>query len=174
MMLLGCSLPALKTADLVQNIPSLSTKEKQIQLVAYCTMGFINPEIKQFKYYDEDEKRFKKRYDIYILKKCALVLTNDELILLSRKGSEITPTELIRINKSDLEGIGVYVSGKYRLIELKVEDKTVALELLNTNGFPDAETAEMLFKHLRSTGVNVFDVERIPVAKPPAPLLFHW
>ena len=135
--------------------------------------GFIDSEIKRYKYYDENEKRF-KRYDTYIIKKCVLVLTFDELIILPRKGSAIGSPELISINKSDLEGIGLYMSGKYRLIELKTQDKTVALEILKTTGFPDAETAEELFNHLQSTGVNVFDVERIPLAKPPDIILFNW
>lgn len=109
MLLVGCSFPALKTADLVQNMSNLNIKENQIQSASYCTMGFIDPEIKRYKYYDENEKRF-KRYDTYIIKKCVLVLTNDELIILPRKGSAIGSPELISINKSDLEGIGVYKS----------------------------------------------------------------
>lgn len=160
MLLSGCSLPVLKPADLAQNTTGIDIKEHQIQSASYCTMGFIDPEIKLYKYYDDKEKRF-KYYDSYILKKCILVRTTDKLIILPRKGSEIGSPEIITISKDALKGIGLFKKRKYRQMHLKTQDKLIVIELLkSTVLFVDTDTADELFEHLRKTGVSVFDVKQ--------------
>lgn len=169
----GCSLQELKTEDLIQNIHSPSIEERQIKSSNYCTMGFINPEIKRYKYYDEDDEHFKS-YDVYKLKKCVLVHANDKLIILPRKGSKIQSPEIITININDLDGIGLYATGKYRQIQLKAQDKTIVLELLKTSGFPDNESASTLFNLLRAAGTSVFDIDEMALPVPPDWGYINW
>ena len=169
----GCSLQELKTEDLLQNIRSTSIEERQIQSASYCTMGFINPEITRYKYYDEDEEHFKS-YDVYKLEKCVLVHANDTLIFLPRKGSKIQSPEIITIKINDLDGIGLYATGKYRQIQLKTQDKTIVLELLKTTGLPDNESASTLFELLRATGTSVFDIDKMAIRVPPDWGYINW
>ena len=164
----------MKPADLAQNMTGLNIKEHQIQSANYCTMGFIDPEIKRYKYYDEEENRF-KYYNSYYLKKCVLVQTDEKLIILPRKGSEIGSPEIITISKQALKGIGLFKNRKYRQIHLKTQDKLIVLELLKSTGvFVDTETADELFEHLRKTGVSVFDVKQQAMHVLPSVPFFGW
>ncbi len=173
LVLSACSLQEIKTDDLVHNIRHLTINEEQIQSANYCTMGFINLEDKRYMYYDTNDDRF-KYYDSYILNKCVLVQTSDTLIFLPRKGSKIGCPESLIINNNDLTGIGLYMTAKYRQIHLKTQHKTVVLELLKTTGFPDTESADALFTHLRATGTHVFDIEQLALPVSPSVSTFHW
>ena len=169
----GCSLQPISNSDLVHKISHQPINEEHILSAHYCNMGFMNPDIKKYKYYDGEENRLKP-LDVYIPEKCVLIRTSDKLIFLPREGSNILTPELLTINKSKIAAIGLWKKGTGGQIQLKLKDRTLVIELLKNTIGQDAASAAELFEDIRGFGAEGFKIKVLAIPPRPPLILFHW